>query len=200
MATTATQRKVLAILAGGLVLGVGTAVTLAAWNDSEFANGTFTAGSFNLEGSATSAVAGWGEHDTAPGAALTFTLPLAGNMSPSDVVYAPFWVRLDSTTTSDATVTTSLESGTGANAANISYAVYALDEAEACDATAITNGTMLLSGATLSASTPGATFGLTNGAGSAGAAQKVCVIATAGAGLTEGGTATGVWEFAATSN
>ena len=29
MATKATQRKVLAVLAGGLVLGVGTAVTLA---------------------------------------------------------------------------------------------------------------------------------------------------------------------------
>ena len=39
-----------AILAGGLVLGVGAAVTLAAWNDSEFVTGTFTAGTFNLRG------------------------------------------------------------------------------------------------------------------------------------------------------
>jgi len=200
MTTTANQRKVLAILAGGLVLGIGTAVTLAAWNDSEFANGTFQAGAFNLEGSATSAAAGWGEHAAAPGAALTFTLPLAGNLSPTDTVYAPFWVRLDSTTTSDATVTTSLESGTGANAANISYAVYALDEADACDGSATTNGTLLLSGSTLSASTAGATFDLAHGTGVAGAAQKVCFIATAGAGLTEGGAATGVWEFAAESN
>jgi len=51
MATTTTRRKVRAVLAGGLVLGVGAAVTLAAWNDSEFATGTFTAGTFNLEGS-----------------------------------------------------------------------------------------------------------------------------------------------------
>lgn len=37
MAEKATGRKVRAILAGGLVLGVGAAVVLAAWNDSEFA-------------------------------------------------------------------------------------------------------------------------------------------------------------------
>ena len=53
MVTKDGNRKILAVLAGGLVLGVGVAVTLAAWNDSEFATGTFTAGSFNLEGSTT---------------------------------------------------------------------------------------------------------------------------------------------------
>ena len=37
------SRMIRAILAGGLVLGVGTAVTLAAWNDSEFVTETFTA-------------------------------------------------------------------------------------------------------------------------------------------------------------
>src|SRR5690606_31735774 len=45
------SRMIRALLAGGLVLGVGTAVTLAAWNDSEFASGTFRAGTFDLEGS-----------------------------------------------------------------------------------------------------------------------------------------------------
>ena len=39
-----------AILAGGIVLGVGAAVTLAAWNASEFATGTFQAGTFTIEG------------------------------------------------------------------------------------------------------------------------------------------------------
>ncbi|WP_427996674.1 SipW-dependent-type signal peptide-containing protein, partial [Xanthomonas hortorum] len=32
-----TRRKIYAVLAGGLVVGVGSALTLAAWNDSEFA-------------------------------------------------------------------------------------------------------------------------------------------------------------------
>lgn len=200
MATTATQRKVLAVLAGGLVLGVGAAVTLAAWNDSEFATGTFQAGDFNLEGSETSAAAGWADHEAAPGAPLGFTLPLAGNLAPEDVVYAPFWLRLDDTTTTGATVTTSLDSGTGANAANISYAVYAIDEADACDASAVAGGTLLLSGGTLTASTPGATFDLTAGAPDvAGDAQKVCFVVTAEDTLAEGGAASATWEFAATS-
>ena len=51
MVKTADRRKVLAVLAGGLVLGVGTAVTLAAWNDSEFATGDFAAGTFVFQGS-----------------------------------------------------------------------------------------------------------------------------------------------------
>ena len=44
-------RKIRAVLAAGLVLGIGAVVTLAAWNDSEYATGTFAAGTFNLEGS-----------------------------------------------------------------------------------------------------------------------------------------------------
>jgi len=195
-----TKRKVQAVLAGGLVLGVGAAVTLAAWNDSEFANGTFAAGTFNLEGSTTSATAGWADHEAAPGADLDFTLPLAANLAPEDVVYAPFWLRLDATTTSDATVTTTLESGTGDNAANLSYEVYAIGDAAPCDATA-TNGTLLLSGTELSASssTAGATFGLAHGDGVAGAAQQVCVVVTAGE-LTQGDAAAATWTFTAESN
>lgn len=118
MAEKDTQRKVLAVLAGGLVLGVGIGVTLAAWNDSEFATGTFTAGSFNLEGSTTSAGAGYDDHNVDLGqtaAALVFELPaVASSMSPGDVVYAPFWVRLDSTTTNSATLVPSgITAGTG---------------------------------------------------------------------------------------
>jgi len=36
-------RRLRAVLAGGLVLGVGAALTLAAWNDAEFATGSFQA-------------------------------------------------------------------------------------------------------------------------------------------------------------
>ncbi|SFH86076.1 hypothetical protein E3O11_09355 [Cryobacterium levicorallinum] len=45
------NRRIRAVLAGGLVLGLGAAVTLAAWNDSEFARGSFAASGFNLVGS-----------------------------------------------------------------------------------------------------------------------------------------------------
>lgn len=46
-----TGRKVAAVLAGGLVLGVGAAVTMAAWTDSQYATATFTSGTFALESS-----------------------------------------------------------------------------------------------------------------------------------------------------
>ncbi len=203
MSTTSTQRKVLAILAGGLVLGIGTAVTLAAWNDSEFANGTFTAGSFNLEGSTTSATTGYAEHNVDDGdtaATLSFQLPaVASSMAPGDVVYAPFWVRLDSTTTNDATlIPAGITAGTGGNEANLSYTVTAIAAGATCDAAA--TGTVVGSGATLSALTGATSVALTKGtAGAAGTAVQLCFAVTAGSGLTEGASATATWEFTATS-
>lgn len=43
--------KARALLAGGLVLGVGAAVTLAAWTDNEWVRGVFGTGTFGIEGS-----------------------------------------------------------------------------------------------------------------------------------------------------
>ncbi|MCE4027769.1 MULTISPECIES: SipW-dependent-type signal peptide-containing protein [unclassified Microbacterium] len=201
--TTRNRRKVLAVLAGGLVLGVGAAITLAAWNDSEFATGTFTAGSFNLEGSTTSATAGFTNHNVTKGdtaAALSFTAPFS-NLSPGDVVYAPFWVRLDSTTTNNATLVASTGTGTGANAANVSYSVYSIAPAATCDATA-TTGTLVASGTDLTTFTAGSSVALAKGAtaGTAGAAAQLCFVATAKSSLTQGGAATGTWSFTATSS
>ncbi|GAA4486194.1 SipW-dependent-type signal peptide-containing protein [Microbacterium panaciterrae] len=201
--TTRTRRKILAVLAGGLVLGVGAAITLAAWNDSEFATGTFTAGSFNLQGSTTSATAGFSDHNVTKGdtaAALTFSAPFS-NLTPGDVVYAPFWVRLDSATTSNATLVASTGTATGANAVNISYSVYSIAAGATCDATA-TTGTLVASGADLTTFTAGSSVALTKGAtaGTAGTAAQLCFIATAKSSLTQGGVATGTWSFTATSN
>lgn len=204
MAEKNTQRKVLAVLAGGLVLGVGIGVTLAAWNDSEFATGTFTAGSFNLEGSTTSADDGYDDHNVDLGdtaASLVFQLPaVASSMSPGDVVYAPFWVRLDSTTTNSATLLPSgITAGTGGNEANLSYTVTAIEAADTCDATAA--GTVVATSATLSDQTGATSLPLAEGtpAGTAGVPLQLCFAVTAGAGLTQGATATATWEFTATS-
>ena len=59
------RRMLLAVIAGGVVLGVGTAVTLAVWNDSEFASGTFSSGQFDLQGSIDGAT--FDSSPTAPG-------------------------------------------------------------------------------------------------------------------------------------
>lgn len=167
MSRNDTQRKVLAVLAGGLVLGVGIGVTLAAWNDSEFATGTFTAGSFNLEGSTTSATAGYASHNVDTGgsaASLVFQLPaVASSMAPGDVVYAPFWVRLDSTTTNSATLLpTGVTAGTGGNEANLSYVVTAIAPGATCGAGA--TGTVVATGTTLSAQTAPTSVPLAKGA------------------------------------
>ncbi|MBE1514708.1 SipW-dependent-type signal peptide-containing protein [Nesterenkonia halotolerans] len=43
------SRRLRALLAAGLVLGIGASTTLAAWNDNEYAQGSITAASFALE-------------------------------------------------------------------------------------------------------------------------------------------------------
>lgn len=202
MAENTKRRKVLAILAGGLVLGVGTAVTLAAWNDSEFATGNFAAGSFNLEGATDGADGTYSDHETAGGAAgLEFTLPLSQNMAPDDVVYAPFWVRLDDETTSPATLTAEAITASGDNAANLSYSVYEIDATATCGEAAVSGAELIASGTSLSALTADADVTLTEGAGAdAGAPVQLCFVVTAEDTLTQGDTATATWQFTAESN
>ncbi|GAA3171571.1 hypothetical protein GCM10020255_060560 [Rhodococcus baikonurensis] len=55
------KRKVRALLAGGLVLGIGAAVTLAAWTDNVFGDAQFKTGSWNLQGSF-DGLTTWGEY------------------------------------------------------------------------------------------------------------------------------------------
>ena len=79
-----------AVLAGGLVLGVGTTATLAAWTDEEHATETFTAGTFSIVGSTNGA--DFSDHPSMPGAALNFTVtPTA--MAPGTTVYALYSVK-----------------------------------------------------------------------------------------------------------
>lgn len=202
------SRKARAMLAGGLVLGVGAAITLAAWSDSEFATGTFTAGTFNLQGSTTSATAGFSDHASAGGAAaLTFTAPFS-NLSPGQTVYSPFWVRLAANTTSPATLdlvsVTSTDTAPGTNSANLAYSVYAIGATATCDAT-VTSGTPVVmgSGTTLAtnAAVAGATPSLGNGTpvSNPGTATQLCFVVTAGQGLVQGGSTSSTWQFTATS-
>lgn len=206
MATKTTQRKVLAVLAGGLVLGVGVAVTLAAWNDSEFANGTFTAGSFNLEGSTDGTT--YADHNVDDGdaaATLAFTLPtgVVDNMSPTDTVYAGFWVRLAAGTTVGADLVadgTTADPAASSNTDHLSYAIYQLAPGATCDATTAT-GTPVASGATLDAQTGATAIALTEGATAAtpGTAVQLCFAVTADAALEPGLVTNATWAFTATS-
>lgn len=185
--------RIRAILAGGLVLGVGAAITLAAWNDSEFAQGTFTAGSFNLEGSTDGTA--FAEHPVGSPATLSFTAAPT-NLAPGDVVTAPFAVRLDEDTTSGATVTVSTESSTGA----LTGLTYSLTQSDAFGCGEPVTDTLVDPGTGLGTTPGSTTFALDDGGGAgAGAAVNLCFRITAGSGLVQSQTGSTTWEFAAES-
>lgn len=195
------SRMIRAILAGGLVLGVGAAVTLAAWNDSEFATGTFTAGSFGMEGSTDGTA--FSEHATA-GAAATLSFTVAGAnlaLSPGDKVAAPFAVRLITGTTNNGNVVIQTPTSTG-TVSNITYEVVRVANVAACTTTAVdSTGTSLITAGTAITAVAGPnTFQLDKGATITvpGAAQVLCFKFTAGA-IAQGQTGTVTWQLQATS-
>lgn len=93
--------KVRAILASGLVLGVGAAFTLAAWTDNEWVfggagPGNDTPGTKNYGMEQNTVVppgeAVWTDQGSPNGGRLDFTIK-AASLLPGDTVYAPFQLR-----------------------------------------------------------------------------------------------------------
>lgn len=115
------KRKVRALLAGGLVLGVGAAVTLAAWSDNVFGNSDFATGNaaWNIQGnfSLTQDAGQWVESDVSPGTTFGFPVPLKLNLTPGTTVYAPVALRLAPGQTLGGTVT--LAGATGGTPAGV---------------------------------------------------------------------------------
>ncbi|WP_104117165.1 SipW-dependent-type signal peptide-containing protein [Arthrobacter sp. B1805] len=187
------RRRVRAVLAGGLVLGVGAAVTLAAWNDSEFATGSFAGGQFNLVGSTDGT--NFTDHATATDAADLGFVVDADELTPNDVVYAPFAVALDGTTSYGATVTVSSE----ALAGSLKDLTYELLQTTGFGCTATTTGTALVPAGTALGTVPaGVTFSLEEATGTALAPANLCFKVTAGD-IAQGISGSATWEFAAES-
>ena len=178
------SKRVKAILAGGLVLGIGAAVTLAAWNDSEFATGNFAAGTFDMVGSTDGTT--FANHTTSPGAPLAFSANFS-NLSPA--------------TTSDATVSAFSAVGSGTAAANLTYGIIRVASVAACTPAA-TGTTVVPAGTAMSSVTGASTFPLVKSVDNvaAGANVFLCIQVTAGGSLAQGTTATGIWQFQAVSN
>lgn len=128
-----TGRKVRAVAAAGTVLGIGAIVTMAAWNDSEFAEGIFGTGVFNVESSTTGSDAGYQDHDSIDNAAeLAFA---AEEMVPDETYTASLWLRVDEDTTYDGYVT-DIEIANADEAPQtegISYTIYSTGGAQSCD-------------------------------------------------------------------
>lgn len=192
------KRKLKAILAGGLVLGIGAAVTLAAWNDSEFIKGAFGSGHLDIEGRA-DVNTSFADHDTSA-AALTITTDF-GNMSPDDIVAMPYAVRLDRASTYDAAVTVDKPITDGADnaKANLSYSIITVDSFADCQPGA--TGTVVVDGASLNAADTMRPFVLKKAADAQTDAveQHLCIQVKAGSGLEQNKTVTATWEFIAES-
>lgn len=84
------SRRIRVLLAAGLVFGVGAAATVAAWNDSEYASSTFTAGRFDIVGSTDGST--FDSHPVGSPATLSFSTPFNA-MVPGTTVYALFSVK-----------------------------------------------------------------------------------------------------------
>jgi predicted ribosomally synthesized peptide with SipW-like signal peptide len=129
-------RKRKAILAGGVVLGLGAAITLAAWSDDVFADGLFNTGSFDLIGSpgttATLAEGAYAQYDTSAGAAdLSFEID-ALEMYPGETVAAPFSIAQPTGTDVDGRVWMYEATATGVLAPHLSYAIKSVADPTAC--------------------------------------------------------------------
>jgi predicted ribosomally synthesized peptide with SipW-like signal peptide len=93
------SRKVKIGLAGLVVLGVGVAATSALWSDNVWFQGDVSTSSFNLQGSVTSAEAGFEE---ASSEVLALTIPVVEDLAPGETVTRTVWVKnTDSTHAAD---------------------------------------------------------------------------------------------------
>lgn len=140
------RRRLLAIAAGGLVLGVGAHATLAGWTDRELAQADFGSGLFGIEASADGQT--WADHVDAP---LAITFPTATALTPGDTVVAPYALRLTGDSEYQAALSLSnAAAATGAFGSHLSYSIDQVDSWDACTST----GDLIASGTFGEAGTP----------------------------------------------
>lgn len=133
------SRRVRAVLASGLVLGVGATVTLAAWNDSEFAGGTVSAGHFTLEGSVDGT--SFSTTEAADPHQLSFSVTSA--LTPGQRTYALFSVRTTAGSTAGDIQLQGDDGNTGALANAMTYGVRTVAGAT-CSAATFDAGTVVV--------------------------------------------------------
>ena len=186
--------RIRAILAGGLVLGLGAAVTLAAWNDSEFASGAFATGSFDMRGSLNGTTFANHASSGAGAAALSFSVN-PSTLTPGDTVYAPYAVRLMANTALDANVALSMT--TTGSVANLSYTIIS-PSSWGCSSS--TTGTSVVTSTAVGTTPTGTVFTLPQGTGGAdGTLTYLCFAVTAGAGIAQNQSGTVTWDLTAQS-
>jgi predicted ribosomally synthesized peptide with SipW-like signal peptide len=192
-----------AVLAGGLVLGVGATATLAAWNDTEVATGGFTSSVFDLQSQSAGSPT-YADHATAPGATLVFN---ATAMSPGVSSYAWLNVRTSPASTVGGTVGLTALDRSGTLAPALEYRAVRTTSPNptiACNAAAFAApSTFIVGGAStwvpLSGAPPAA---VSNPIGAAGSAIGFCFdvrVMVGAANTFQGQTASATWTFTGTS-
>lgn len=197
------RRRVHAALAAGLVLGIGTAVTLAAWTDTENATGSFGASVFGTESQSADSPM-YASNTASPGAALSFDAPA---MSPGTSYYAWLNVRTTAASTVGGTVDLTSSSPTGGLAPALRYRAVRMpgpNPSSTCNAAAFTGTPVYIAGASAAylpvsevPSTP-----VASPIGAAGAALGFCFevqITPGAANSFQGQTGEVTWTFTATS-
>lgn len=186
-----------ALLSAGLVLGVGAAATLAAWNDSEHSSASFQASTFSIVGS-TSGTA-FTEHPSADPAVLSFS-PGVGALAPGDSVYALFSVR--TIPGSVAGTVRLVAAGTNSTGLGqwLTYSVRTIDSLT-CDAAAFAGGNPsgLPQGESLTTSAAGTQNLAADGAGQVNYCFEV-TLSTGAPNDAQGTAVTANWTFSAQSS
>ena len=191
-----------ALLAGGLVLGVGGAVTLAAWNDSEYASSTVTASTFGIEGSVNGGA--WSEHESADGAAQLEFDPALPLISPGQSGFLQFSVRTtaDSTASGAVSLQTPTLAGSAALQGALEYAVRVIPDGSTCTDALFQNGgaeVVVSNGTALAATVPENAVELAPQAGStADYCVRITMVPEADNDV-QGETMTATWQFLAES-
>jgi predicted ribosomally synthesized peptide with SipW-like signal peptide len=183
------RHQLLALGAGGLVLGIGAVVTMAAWTDTERSTGDFDAGRFGLVASVDGQT--FSDNPGSPGLELTFDTA-STLMSPGSTSYAAYAVQLtaDSDYAADVVLTDSI--GTGSAATDLTYTILGTDT---FGCTASTTGTELVTDQPATAAPGASLFSLD----AAGDPAFLCVQVTAGENLTQGSSGSIEWTLTGTS-
>ncbi|MEH3090270.1 MAG: SipW-dependent-type signal peptide-containing protein [Microbacterium arborescens] len=198
------RRRLLALLAAGSVLGVGTVSTIAAWTDSETATGAFAASVFDTQ-SQSAGTPTYASHPTGgPSAALTFT---AAGLSPGVATQAWLNIRTSPASTVGGTVALTGASSTGVLSSALEYRAVRLPAAvptATCNAAAFSGSPVFIAGGASSyipvTSTPSPA--VANAIDAAGAQLGFCIevrVRTGAENSFQGTSATVTWTFTGTS-
>lgn len=192
-------RRLRAVLAGGLVLGIGAAATLAAWNDAEHTTATLTAGTFGIVGATDGTT--FTEHASAGSAAVLNFQVAPTAMTPGMTTYALFSVRtVDPSVAGTVLLTATDANATAGLGAYLTYGVRTVSGAQ-CDATTFdaSTATVVAPGSALGVDAASSQSLAANGGSTVHYCFAVTLPSTA-PNAAQGASVTPTWQFTATSS